>query len=100
MVNAVVLVNVERGKVNEVAETLAGMRAISEVYSVTVNYMVAMIAQNFMGLHFESFAPAGLTEYDAVREEMERLGFHRGWVQEWGSAITYQPDFTRPHPFE
>lgn len=34
MVNAVVLVNVERGKVNEVAETLAGMRAISEVYSV------------------------------------------------------------------
>ncbi|HAK94917.1 MAG TPA: AsnC family transcriptional regulator [Planctomycetes bacterium] len=34
MVNAVVLINVERGKVNEVAETLADMRAISEVYSV------------------------------------------------------------------
>ncbi len=34
MVNAIVLLNVERGKVNEVAEALADMRAISEVYSV------------------------------------------------------------------
>ena len=34
MVNAIVLINVERGKVNEVAEALADIRAISEVYSV------------------------------------------------------------------
>ncbi len=34
MVNAVVLIKVERGKVNEAAEALADMRAISEVYSV------------------------------------------------------------------
>lgn len=39
-------------------------------------------------------------EYEAVIEELEKLGFHRGWFQEFGSAITYQPDFTRPHPFE
>lgn len=39
-------------------------------------------------------------EYDAVLAELERLGFHRGWFQEFGSAITYQPDFSRPHPFE
>jgi putative pyruvate formate lyase activating enzyme len=39
-------------------------------------------------------------EYEAVMEELERLGFHRGWFQEFGSAITYQPDFSRPHPFE
>jgi 2',3'-cyclic-nucleotide 2'-phosphodiesterase (5'-nucleotidase family) len=50
----------------------------TEVYSVTVNYMVAMIAQNFMGLHFESFAPAGLTEYDAVRDWVKHLRVLRG----------------------
>ena len=41
-----------------------------QVYTVTANYMVAMIAQTFMGLHFESFELPGMTEYDAVR----RLG--------------------------
>lgn len=34
MVNAVVLLTVERGKINEVAERLAEMPGISEVYSV------------------------------------------------------------------
>ena len=39
-------------------------------------------------------------EYDAVLEAMERLGFHRGWVQELGSSEHYRPDFMREHPFE
>jgi DNA-binding Lrp family transcriptional regulator len=44
MVNAIVLIGVERGKVNEVAEALADMRAISEVYSVGGRYdLVAII---------------------------------------------------------
>lgn len=34
MVNAVVLLTVERGKINEVAERLAEMPGVSEVYSV------------------------------------------------------------------
>jgi DNA-binding Lrp family transcriptional regulator len=44
MVNAIVLITVERGKVNEVAERLAEVRAISEVYSVGGRYdLVAII---------------------------------------------------------
>ncbi len=39
-------------------------------------------------------------EYDAVVEEFERLGFHRGWVQELGSPHSYRPDFEEHHPFE
>jgi len=35
MVSAIVLLNVEHDKVNEVAETLAAIDGISEVYSVT-----------------------------------------------------------------
>jgi DNA-binding Lrp family transcriptional regulator len=44
MVNAVVLLNVQRDKVNEVAEALADMQGISEVYSVSGRYdLVAIV---------------------------------------------------------
>jgi putative pyruvate formate lyase activating enzyme len=39
-------------------------------------------------------------EYDEVLDELERLGFYRGWVQELESREIYRPDFSRPHPFE
>jgi putative pyruvate formate lyase activating enzyme len=39
-------------------------------------------------------------EYDEVREEFDRLGFYRGWVQELESASNYCPDFAFQHPFE
>ncbi|MFH1688389.1 MAG: radical SAM protein [bacterium] len=39
-------------------------------------------------------------EYDEVMEEFDRLGFHRGWVQELDSPSSYQPDFRKDHPFE
>ena len=44
MVSAIVLLNVERDKVNTVAEKLADMTGISEVYSVAGRYdLVAII---------------------------------------------------------
>ena len=44
MVSAVVLITVERGKINAVAETLAAMEGVSEVYSVGCRYdLVAII---------------------------------------------------------
>jgi DNA-binding Lrp family transcriptional regulator len=44
MVSAVVLITVERGKINAVAETLAAMEGVSEVYSVGGRYdLVAII---------------------------------------------------------
>lgn len=44
MVNAVVLLNVERDKVNQVAEKLAEMQGVSEVYSVAGRHdLVAII---------------------------------------------------------
>lgn len=39
-------------------------------------------------------------EYDAVLEEMEALGFERGWTQELSSSDSYRPDFAQSHPFE
>ncbi len=44
MVTAVVLLNVSHGQINEVAEQLAGLQGVSEVYSVGGRYdLVAII---------------------------------------------------------
>jgi DNA-binding Lrp family transcriptional regulator len=43
MVNALVLLNVERDKINGVAETLAAFDGVSEVYSVAGKYDLAAI---------------------------------------------------------
>ena len=43
MVTALVLLTVSRDRVNEVAEELAGMKGISEVYSVAGRYDLSVI---------------------------------------------------------
>jgi len=43
MVTALVLLNVERSRVNAVAEMLAGMDGVSEVYSVAGRYDLAVV---------------------------------------------------------
>lgn len=47
MVTSIILMNVERTKINEVAEQLKTLQGISEVYSVSGNYdLVAIIRVN------------------------------------------------------
>ena len=44
MVTSIVLINVQRTKINEVAEQLAEMEGVSEVYSVSGNYdLIAIV---------------------------------------------------------
>lgn len=45
MVTAIILMNVERAKINETAEKLAETAGISEVYSVSGNYDLVAIAR-------------------------------------------------------
>lgn len=45
MVTSIILIDVERTKINEVAEQLAAMDGISEVYSVSGNYDLVAIAR-------------------------------------------------------
>ena len=40
------------------------------------------------------------SEYEAVVEAMEDLGFRNGWVQDMDSYQNYRPDFRKEHPFE
>jgi putative pyruvate formate lyase activating enzyme len=39
-------------------------------------------------------------EYQAIVDEMERLGMYKGWIQEFSSSDFYRPDFNFDHPFE
>ena len=55
MVTAIALLNVERDKVNSVAETLAGLAEISEVYSVSGIYDLVAIARNDNNLIAQRF---------------------------------------------
>lgn len=44
MVTSIILLNVEREKINSVAEELAGLKGVSEVFSVSGNYdLIAII---------------------------------------------------------
>ena len=85
-----------------VENSVACLRAIAEELSTSVH--ISLMSQYYpppaVTGHPELDRIIEQAEYDRVIEELERLGFHRGWFQEFGSAITYQPDFTRAHPFE
>ncbi len=48
MVTSIILLNVKRNKVNEVAEQLADIAGISEVYSVTGNYDLVVIGSSMV----------------------------------------------------
>jgi putative pyruvate formate lyase activating enzyme len=39
-------------------------------------------------------------EYELVVQEMKKLGFRNGWVQDMDSYANYRPDFSKEHPFE
>jgi DNA-binding Lrp family transcriptional regulator len=45
MVTSIILMNIERSKINETAAALAEMQGISEVYSVSGNYDLVAIAR-------------------------------------------------------
>jgi putative pyruvate formate lyase activating enzyme len=44
--------------------------------------------------------PLYKSEYEAVVETMESLGFRNGWVQDMDSYQNYRPDFRKENPFE
>ncbi len=80
----------------------AVLRAVAEELSPSVH--VSLMSQYYPSASVAGHPWLGRSitrgEYDEVLDELERLGFSRGWVQELESERTYRPDFTKPHPFE
>ncbi len=85
-----------------VENSLAVLRFIAEELSVNVH--LSLMSQYHPGGKVRKLSPLGRKvmagEYNMVVNEMERLGFSRGWIQGMDSPETYLPDFNRDKPFQ
>jgi putative pyruvate formate lyase activating enzyme len=78
------------------------LRSIADELSTGVN--LSLMSQYHPNPYVEGQKelshPLYRSEYEEVTEEMERLGFRNGWLQDMESNLNYRPDFSKEHPFE
>ncbi len=75
MVTAIILMNVERSKINEVAEQLAIMDGISEVYSVGGNYDLVAIARVPSNEDLANLVTKRMISIDSILKSETMLAF-------------------------
>lgn len=75
MVTSIILINVNRYKVNEAAEQLAGMKQISEVFSVSGNYDLVAIVRVKNNDDLAEFVTNGLLKIDGIEKTDTMLAF-------------------------
>jgi len=75
MVTSIILLNVNRSKVNEVAEKLAGMKQISEVYSVTGHYDLVAIVRVKTNDELAALVTDGLVGIEGIEKTDTMLAF-------------------------
>lgn len=77
------------------------LRSIAEELSPGVN--LSLMSQYYPTSEVKNHNLLGrslyIEEYEDVVDEMERLGFRNGWVQDMNSNHTYKPDFGKEEPF-
>ena len=85
-----------------IENSLKVLNTIAEEVSVSIT--ISLMAQYWPTPNLLNHNKLGRTilpaEYELVVDEMNRLGFRNGWVQELESHDHYRPDFNRQHPFE
>lgn len=75
MLTAIILINVERHKVNEIGEQLADMRAISEVYSVSGHYDLIAIVRVERNDDLAELVTNHLLKIDGIEKTETLLAF-------------------------
>lgn len=75
MVTSIILINAERTKINEVAEKLAEMEGISEVYSVSGKYDLIVVARVKTNDDLASLVTKKLLTIDAILKSETMLAF-------------------------
>jgi DNA-binding Lrp family transcriptional regulator len=75
MVTSIILMNVERTKINEVAEKLADMNGISEVYSVSGNYDLIAIARVHTNEELSDLVTKHMLKIDSILKTETLLAF-------------------------
>jgi len=75
MVTSIIFLNVERTKINEVAETLAGMKGISEVYSVSGKYDLVAIVRVHSNEELADLVTKHLLKINSILKTETMLAF-------------------------
>ncbi|MBE0640601.1 MAG: radical SAM protein [Bacteroidales bacterium] len=85
----------------EVENSLGVLRLIEDRFGADV--AISLMSQYHPGHTVNKDTSLGrmlyAEEYHQVVDEMERLGFHKGWVQSMDSPVNYLPDFSSGDPF-
>lgn len=75
MVTSLILLNVKRNKVNDIAELLTNINGISEVYSVTGNYDLVAMARVKTNDDLADLVTSKLAEIDGIEKTDTMLAF-------------------------
>lgn len=75
MINALILINTERTKIKQVAEALADISSISEVFSVSGNYDLVAIVRVRSNDHLADLVTEGLADVDGIEHTETMLAF-------------------------
>ncbi|MEZ5537730.1 MAG: Lrp/AsnC ligand binding domain-containing protein [Thiolinea sp.] len=75
MVTSIILIHTERTAINDVAEKLAGMDEVSEVYSVSGNYDLIAIVRVRSNDDLANFVTDKLRNIAAIRQTETMLAF-------------------------
>ncbi len=75
MVTAIVLIKVEIHRIPEVAETIAQLPSVSEVYSVTGDYDLVAIVRVRAHDELADVIPGGLNRVDGVTATQTHIAF-------------------------
>lgn len=75
MVTSIILINVERSKINETAEALAATDGISEVYSVSGNYDLIAVVRVKSNEELSDLVTRNLLKIDSILKTETLLAF-------------------------
>jgi DNA-binding Lrp family transcriptional regulator len=75
MVTSIILINVDRQKVNDVAQQLVDMAHISEVYSVSGNYDLVAIVRVAQNDDLAELVTSQLAQVDGILKTDTMLAF-------------------------
>ena len=76
MVTAIILLNTARTQINEIAETLADRKEVSEVYSVSGNYDLVAIVRVKDNNDLAQLVTDELSKIDGITQTHSMLAFN------------------------
>lgn len=75
MINAIILINAERTKVNSIAEELVGLPGVTEVYSVSGRFDLVAVLRLFHTDDLAELITENITNVDGITKTESMIAF-------------------------